>query len=628
MLPRRRRGEAQWRPGKMAGAPAVRRLRAGVGVLLWACVSAFEWGNMLPAMLKHATDELSDADFHRHLEENSVTAILFYAPWCFYSQQVMPAWDLASQKLQIHDPPVKLAKIDASRYGSIGDEYGVTAFPAIKLFVDGTIFDFHSNQGRGWHQIVKWVNFHIDRDHVLKDVQDAEHFLHDNDLNVVGLFPDGFNHSVFLKSTRHYADVLFAEARGTDVSTQIGEHIARHVALVCETVNIGQSQAPNRSVELPRLQMHCAGDPRNPQRPDWTDKFSASVGGKQLSVWRSDKVAGWDQNLQLKCCDEEDQSKAKYNLKLPAVVMFMPHDERFAIYDGDVRNMHALDRWINARRTPMVARLTIQNAESIFESNPEKIPIVVLLETSDEGSLESVLKEAAGQLRGRATFCVSGSPNQVKKRLMEVSGIDQDHLPIIFLFEMSGATGFDEGMRATKKYRLGTQGLTPRSIVTFLDDYEGGRLKHWMKSEPEPTEEDMSGPVGVLVGSTFTAIAHDTSTDVLIDFYAPWCGHCRKFEPLYKELARNLKHVPSLRIMKLDATRNEVEGMQIMSFPSLILFPAGDKPAVMYQGNREVEDLRQWLHGHCYTAFDDRAPEDVLVEVVESGLLDASEEDL
>merc|ERR1712000_351684 len=107
-------------------------------------------------------------------------------------------------------------------------------------------------------------------------------------------------------------------------------------------------------------------------------------------------------------------------------------------------------------------------------------------------------------------------------------------------------------------------------------------------------------------GSTFYEAAHDLTKDVLVNFYAPWCGHCKKFEPQYKDLAKKLKHVQSLRISKLDATRNEVEGMTIQSFPTVALFPAGDthpKRPVAYQGSRTPEEMIQWLHEVCSIKF-------------------------
>merc|ERR1712060_139906 len=153
----------------------------------------------------------------------------------------------------------------------------------------------------------------------------------------------------------------------------------------------------------------------------------------------------------------------------------------------------------------------------------------------------------------------------------------------------------------------------------------------WLKSEPEPSAEDKKlETVGVLVGSTFASTSQDESKDVLVDFYAPWCGHCRKFEPLYKQLAKKLKHVKSLRITKIDATRNENEGMQIMAFPTVVLFPAGKKPKgkIHYQGNRQPDDISRWLQQHCTIKFDEKPPPVEEKETVEVGLLDPSEEDL
>jgi len=564
------------------------------------------------------------------MKEHPVTAILFYAPWCFYSQEMMPAWDLAAQKLQIHDPPVPLAKIDAHRFGSIGQKYGVNAFPTMKLFVDGAVFDFDSHQGRGWQQIVKWVNRHLDRDHVLKRPEDIDHFLHDNDLNVVGLFPDGHNSSVFGRSARHFDDVVFAESRGTMVSQDIAERLAKHARLTCETVDVGTSTNNTKEVPLPRKGMHCSDAPRNPQRPEWSDRFSASVEGELVKVQRSDSAGGWEQLLQLKCCDADDsaRSKERYHIPVPSVVMFMPHDERFAIYDGELEDIHQLDRWITARRTPMVMHFTQDIAAKILDSGPEKTPVLFLISKEQHAELERELREAAKQLRGRLLVCLAGMSLQVERRLAELAGVEEDSGPVVTLIEAHGGSG---PYHTSRKYRIPVEGLQASTVVKFIGDYERGALKPWLRSEPEPSAEEAlaTGGVGVLVGTTFTAAVQDTTKDVLVDFYAPWCGHCRKFEPNYKGLARKLSHVPSLRIMKLDATRNEVEGMQIMGFPTIILFPAGEQHhQVVYHGNRQVDDMVGWLHEHCKVKFDDRPSREVEHEPTEGGLLDPSEEDL
>ena len=41
----------------------------------------------------------------------------------------------------------------------------------------------------------------------------------------------------------------------------------------------------------------------------------------------------------------------------------------------------------------------------------------------------------------------------------------------------------------------------------------------------------------VVVGKNFDSIVNDPTQDVLIEFYAPWCGHCKSLAPKYEELA-------------------------------------------------------------------------------------------
>ena len=43
----------------------------------------------------------------------------------------------------------------------------------------------------------------------------------------------------------------------------------------------------------------------------------------------------------------------------------------------------------------------------------------------------------------------------------------------------------------------------------------------------------------------------------MIEFYAPWCGHCKKLTPIFEELGEKLAE-ESVEIVKMDATANDV----------------------------------------------------------------------
>ena len=60
------------------------------------------------------------------------------------------------------------------------------------------------------------------------------------------------------------------------------------------------------------------------------------------------------------------------------------------------------------------------------------------------------------------------------------------------------------------------------------------------------------------VGKNFDEVVNDPERDVLIEFYAPWCGHCKSLAPKYEELAEKLKDEPGVTIAKMDATANDV----------------------------------------------------------------------
>lgn len=106
------------------------------------------------------------------------------------------------------------------------------------------------------------------------------------------------------------------------------------------------------------------------------------------------------------------------------------------------------------------------------------------------------------------------------------------------------------------------------------------------------TEE---GNVLVLTDADFPAVTEEFS-HILIEFYAPWCGHCKKLAPVYKEVADELKAQGSeLRLAKVDATENSESAGKfgVRGYPTLFFFLNGQK--MDYTGQRSKDSMVNWL---------------------------------
>jgi protein disulfide-isomerase A1 len=108
-----------------------------------------------------------------------------------------------------------------------------------------------------------------------------------------------------------------------------------------------------------------------------------------------------------------------------------------------------------------------------------------------------------------------------------------------------------------------------------------------LKSAPIPENNDE--PVKVLVGKNFKQEVLDSDKEVLVEFYAPWCGHCKNLAPHYDAAAKKLAVNPNIIIAKLDSTENEVAGVDIQGFPTLKWW-GKDKSAdpIEYNGERNT----------------------------------------
>jgi len=277
-------------------------------------------------------------------------------------------------------------------------------------------------------------------------------------------------------------------------------------------------------------------------------------------------------------------------------------EEPRVVLEGDVTE-EAIGNFISANRLPSVVEFSDETAPMIF-GGEIKSHFLVFGDSASEGhgDILATFRKVSKGNAGKLIHVFVDSAKADNGRILEFFGIKKEDGHVTRIIQLG------EGV---DKYAPDFTELSEENLAKFAADYLAGSLQKHLNSEEVPDDWDAK-PVKVLVGKNFESVAFDESKDVLVEFYAPWCGHCKQLAPIYDELGEKYKDHESIVIAKMDSTANEVADVTVRGFPTLKFFPKNSgRKIVDYSGGRTLEDFVAFLEGtHDTDAEDDKADED------------------
>merc|ERR1712177_28176 len=137
-------------------------------------------------------------------------------------------------------------------------------------------------------------------------------------------------------------------------------------------------------------------------------------------------------------------------------------------------------------------------------------------------------------------------------------------------------------------------------LAKFIEDLRTGLIKPYMKSLPVPKTQE--GVIRKIVAHNYDEEIHKIKKDAVMFFHAPWCGHCKEFDPVYKKVAKKmLKNNENIVFGKMDGTANDIPYMfpPIKGFPAVFFISAYEKyDPILYQGDRSYKSVKDWINRH------------------------------
>lgn len=303
----------------------------------------------------------------------------------------------------------------------------------------------------------------------------------------------------------------------------------------------------------------------------------------------------------------------KLDIKGAALYVYKPSkyvqektgEKRRSRFGGTVFTKDILRKFIHDKALPIVGEKTFKAQERY--DNVKHLPVITVFAEVDHKKnakgfqyLSNRLKKVADGFKGRAVFNIGdkNTYNHVLKMYTLPPLLDKKAVGVGLFFDHTFYA-----MPESKPFSV-------ENVKEFITQFFDGVLKghqdediYAMPPAPsKPGANEFSKSVVQLTKDNFDLEITSSNKDALVDFYAPWCGHCKTLKPIYSDLADELaRSDSSITIAAFDATAHQPPaGFEIRGYPTIYFVPAkssGRKP-VAHSGNRDRASIKAFIDKH------------------------------
>lgn len=254
-----------------------------------------------------------------------------------------------------------------------------------------------------------------------------------------------------------------------------------------------------------------------------------------------------------------------------------------------------LRAFIQAEKMPLTIEFSQSSSSKIFNSGIPKQIIywASAADLSAESEAFKVLRTVAKAFKGKLVFVTANNEGDSHEPITNYFGLKDAKSPSVVGFHME----------KNQKFAF-DKDLSVETLSTFCESLIDGTAAATFKSAAIPDEPTDDG-VAIIVGKNFDSVVMDPTKDVLLEVYAPWCGHCKKLDPIYKKLAKRFASIESVVIAKMDGTENEHPLAEAKGYPTLLFFPAGEgKASIPFEGERTLKGMTKFIKANAKVDYE------------------------